>query len=109
MSTLSHKAPLMPSSLRRCLLPRARHRQEAGCEHADAAPDFYKRDLADLAEGMRAELARLLGVAEQRLELVSVERREGLAMRAVYRDGAMGHDYEVSAERHSVNFGRVGR
>jgi len=107
MSTLSHKRPLMPS-LRRWLPPRAKHREETGGEHVDAAPDFCRRDLAGLAEGMRAELARLLGVTEQQLELVSAERPDGLAMRAVYRDGAMGHDYEVIAERHSVTFGRVG-
>ncbi|HEV2769460.1 MAG TPA: hypothetical protein VGV40_04675 [Solirubrobacteraceae bacterium] len=109
MATLSPKRLLMPS-LGGGVFPRVRRPwQERGSEHPDAAPDFYARDLAGLAEGMRRELAGLLGLAEQRLELVSVERPKGLAMRAVYRDGATGHDYEVSAERHSVNFGRVGR
>ncbi len=109
MSTLSRKRLLMPSSSRPWLSPRPRkHRPETGSEHADAPPDFNQRDLTGLAEAMRGELADLLGVSERRLELVSLERAEGLAMRAVYRDGAMGHEYQVSAERHSITFGRVG-
>jgi len=110
MSTISRQRLLTPPSLRRCLSPLARKRwQEIGSEDAEPPPDFYERDLAGLAEGMRGELADLLGVDEQRLELVSAERPEGFAMRAVYRDGAMGHDYEVSTERHSVTFERVRR
>jgi hypothetical protein len=83
-------------------------RKERGLDEADGPPDFFERDIDSLAAGMTGELADVTGVPEPRLELVSAERRQEVALAARYRDRETGHEYEVVAGRDSATFKRIG-
>lgn len=83
-------------------------RQATGMEQADGPPDFGDYgDIDGLALGMTGELADVLPVPEDQLELVSAERRESAALYAVYRDRLTGTKYSVEAQRDSASFRRL--
>lgn len=72
-------------------------------------PDFFERELEDLTEGMRAELAQCISVPEERLEVLSADRTEKIALSGVYRDTATGNEYSAETGRHSATFKRLAR
>ena len=84
------------------------HRERAGLTNADGPPDFYERDAESLAEGLRGELADLLGVKEDRLELTRASREPGLALKARYRSRDTGIEYEAEVMQDAASFVRVG-
>jgi hypothetical protein len=81
--------------------------RERGTPH-DGPPDFHEDEPDRLAEGMRSELADLLRVPQERVELVRAERRESFALRAVYRDTETGREYTGDVGHDAVTFKRVG-
>jgi hypothetical protein len=87
---------------------RARQRRaETGRQNADPPPDFFRDDVDYLAVGARRELADLLHISEERLALVTAERRKSLAMYAVYRDDEEEQEYTVEVERDCATFKRM--
>jgi hypothetical protein len=85
----------------------ARRRKEKGLDHADPGPDFSISDPDDLARGMTSELADLIEVPVERLELVQHERRADIALVARYRDTDTGEEYDVEVVRDEAIFTRV--
>jgi hypothetical protein len=87
---------------------RDRARERRG-EFGDQPPDFMREeDLDALAQGMTGELADVLAIPEKRLELVGWERREGLAMYAVYDDRESGRRYGAEVGRDNVTIRPLG-
>ena len=83
-------------------------RRDRGIEWADGPPDFFSdRDAQGLSHGLTGELADVLGIPEDRLELLTAERRDSLALWAAYRDTETGHAYTVELARDSATFTRV--
>jgi hypothetical protein len=82
------------------------HRKAKGIEGWDGPPDFF--DGREVEVCMADELAELLSVPKQRLELVSAVRENPLAMYAVYRDAETGQNYSVAVGRDSATFKRLG-
>ena len=70
-------------------------------------PDFFARDVDSLAAGIRGELAELLAVPEDRLDLTSVKREAGLALEARYTDSATGEEFVVKVGEDWAQFDRL--
>lgn len=82
--------------------------RERGTPH-DGPPDFFRGWDADvLAEGMRRELADVMRVPVERIELVRADRSQSVALHAVYRDAETGHEYTAEVAQDAVTFTRVG-
>jgi hypothetical protein len=74
----------------------------------DPPPDFRTwDDVRQLAAGIRGELAELLRVDEGRLEVLSAERRDALALSARYRDVETGREYTAEVGRDEAMFRRA--
>jgi hypothetical protein len=88
----------------------AERKQMKKWDEFDDAPNFFDDDYdrAALAAGMTGELADILRIPENRLDLLGHEAREGLAMYALYRDRDTGEEYTVEAGTTDAVFKRVG-
>ena len=75
-------------------------------EYVDGSPNFTDEfwQPGHLARGMTSELADVLGVPQQRLEVVTFERRQTLALYAVYRDRETGQQYSAEVGRDRATF-----
>jgi hypothetical protein len=71
------------------------------------SPDFSQWPTDHLARGMAGELAELLGVPEERLELVEAARSADLTLRATYRDRENGREYVADVGRDNATFRRT--
>lgn len=87
-----------------------RRRKETGLEwtEGDADPDFSEWTFEDLPGRLKEELANVMGVADDELELVATERRDDLVLFARYRHVASGLEYTAQLGRSDVLFTRVG-
>lgn len=88
---------------------REKARERRRTEHLedfDGPPDFSGAwEVKWLSEGMASELADVLGVPQERLELVSAERRRlPHVMYAIYRDYQTGREYSAEVSQDSATF-----
>jgi hypothetical protein len=74
----------------------------------DGPPDFTHLEPASLSEAMRRELASIMDVPVERIEIVSAERRETLALLAAYRDKQTGREYRAEVVTDAVSFTQLG-
>ena len=84
-------------------------RQEKGLEWAeDESPDFSRWEFEDLSESVKTELADVMDIEPEQLELVDAERREHVVLLARYRDLRSEREYTAEVGRADVVFRRVG-
>lgn len=87
----------------------ARHQAQQRRQSLDVPPDFSRWALGDLAHAMTEELANVLDVPRERLQLIKAERSADFVLRARYVDRESGGEYIAEVSRDSVMFRRNGR
>ena len=85
----------------------AQHRKDNGMTNADGPPNFFHYETELLAENIKHDLAELIAVPPERLELLEAQKREGVALAARYRDSETERDYTVEVLQDEAIFTQV--
>jgi hypothetical protein len=87
-----------------------RRREEVGLEwtEGDSEPDFSTLTFEDLPERLKGELADVMGVTVDQLEVVDAEQRRELVGFVRYRDRESDREHTAELGRSDVVFKRVG-
>jgi len=86
-----------------------RRRTETGQTWGDDEPDFAAMDEGYMPEAVKRELADIMGVPADQLEVVEVhaEVREDVVLSATYRDRENGREYAAEVGRSDIRFRRL--
>jgi hypothetical protein len=90
------------------LATRRREEKDLSWTEGDAEPDFSMWTFEDLPERLKGELADVMGVPVDQLEVVDTEQRQELVAFVHYRDRESGRQYTAELGRSEVVFKRIG-